>query len=189
MFLKHIQKVIPELHEPRTLQDLLEDYKTILHNSGFPTNSVKSAAIKTLMQKEFGDDVGFHLQHHRNQSTLVYDNRAGVCHIEAAIYSLGVSHKQLMNTVARRLNDDQLRNDPGMKWPPPIAELENDEDSDHCLKMFLRVAEKSCFERFKQMLASRYPCAGITDQVIYKWEVLNFQDKALLHNSWHDNML
>ena len=41
MFLKHVQKVILELNEPRTLQGLLEDYKTILHNFGFPTNSVK----------------------------------------------------------------------------------------------------------------------------------------------------
>ena len=32
MFLKHVQKVILELNEPRTLQGLLEDYKTILHN-------------------------------------------------------------------------------------------------------------------------------------------------------------
>ena len=61
MFLKHVQKVILELNKPRTLQGLLKDYKTILHNFGFPTNSVKSAAINILIQKEFGDHVGFHL--------------------------------------------------------------------------------------------------------------------------------
>lgn len=89
MFLKHVQKVNLELQEPRTLQGLAEDYKTVLHNFGFSTNSLKSEALKTLIQKEFEDDVRFHLQHHRNQSTLVYDNRAGGDCIEAAIYSCG----------------------------------------------------------------------------------------------------
>ena len=41
-----------------------------------------------------------------------------------------------MNAVASRLND-QLRNEPGIKWSPTIAELENDKEPDHCLKMFL----------------------------------------------------
>ena len=82
------------------------------------------------------NDVGLHLRYHRNQSTLVYDNRAGGNYIEAAIYSQGVSDKQLLNTVVRCLND-RLRKDPGVKWPSSIAELENDEEPNHCLKMFL----------------------------------------------------
>ena len=137
MLLKHLQKIILELNEPRTLQGLLEDYNTILHNFGFPTNSVKFAAIKTLIQKEFGDDVGFHLRYQRNRSTLAYNNSAGGNYIEAVgIYSWGVDDEQLLNTVARRLND-RLRNDPGMTWAPTMAELENDEEPDHWLKMFL----------------------------------------------------
>ena len=101
-------------------------HKTILHNFGFPTNSVKSAAIKTIIQKEFGDDIEFHSRYLTTQSTLVYGNKAGGCYIEAAIYSWGLSDEQLLNIVARRLND-RLRNDLGMKWPLTIAELENDE--------------------------------------------------------------
>ena len=89
--LKHAQKVILELNEPRTLLGLLENN---LNNFEILTNSVKSAAIKTLTQKEFGDDVRFHLQYQRNQSTLVYDNRAGFSYIEAAIYSWGVSDER-----------------------------------------------------------------------------------------------
>ena len=73
------------------------------------------------------NDVGLHLRCHRNQSTLVYDNRAGGNYIE---------DKQLLNTVVRCLND-RLRKDPGVKWPPTIAELENEEEPNHCLKMFL----------------------------------------------------
>ena len=61
MSLKHVQKVILECNESRTHQGLLEDYKTIQHNFGFPTSFVKSVAIKTLIQKECWDDVGFHL--------------------------------------------------------------------------------------------------------------------------------
>ena len=100
--------------------------KTILHNFGFPTNSIKSAAIKTIIQKEFGDDIEFHSRYLTTQSSLVYGNKARGCYIEAAIYSWGVSDEQLLNIVARRLND-RLRNDLGMKWPLTIAELENDE--------------------------------------------------------------
>ena len=70
MFVKYVQKVILELNELRKLQGLLEDYKTILHNFEFSTNSVKSAPIKILIHKDFGGNVGFHLQYHRNQSTL-----------------------------------------------------------------------------------------------------------------------
>ena len=76
------------------------------------------------------------MRYHRNQSTLVYDNRAGGSYIEAAIYFWVVNDEQLLNAVARNLND-RLRNDPGIKWSPTIAELENDEEPDHCLKMFL----------------------------------------------------
>ena len=65
------------------------------------------------------------MQYHRNQSTLAYDNGEGGGYIEAAIYSWGVSDEQLFNAAARCLND-RLRNDPGMKWAPTIAELEND---------------------------------------------------------------
>ena len=88
--------------------------KTILHNFEFPTNSVKSAAIKTIIQKEFGDDIEFDLRYLRTQSTLVYGNKEGGCYIEAAIYSCGVSDEQLLNIVARRMND-RLRNDLGVK--------------------------------------------------------------------------
>ena len=52
------------------LSGLLEDYKTILQDLGFPTNSVKCGTIKTIIQKEFGDDVGFQLQYRTNPSTL-----------------------------------------------------------------------------------------------------------------------
>ena len=136
MFLKHVQKIILELNEPKTLQELLEDSKAILHNFGFPTKSVKSAVIKTLIQNEYGDNVGFHLRYHRNQSALVYDKRAAGSYTEAAICSWGVIYEQLLNTIARCLND-RLRNDPVVRWPPNTAELENDQEPDHCLKMFL----------------------------------------------------
>ena len=65
------------------------------------------------------------MQYHRNQSTLAYDNGEGGGYIEATIYLWGVSDEQLFNAATRCLND-RLRNDPGMKWPPTIAELEND---------------------------------------------------------------
>ena len=67
----------------------------------------------------------------------VHHAKAWGSYIEAAICSWGVSSEQLLNIVARHLID-QLRNDPDKKWPPPIVELENDKEPDHCLKMFLR---------------------------------------------------
>ena len=45
MFLKHVQMVILELNKLRTLQGLLEDYKTILHIFGFHICGTKNIVI------------------------------------------------------------------------------------------------------------------------------------------------
>ena len=78
----------------------------------------------------------FNLQYHKHQGILLYDNRAGCSYTEAEICSWSVSKEQLFNTAARHPND-QRRNDPDMKWPPTIAELENNKESDHFRKNML----------------------------------------------------
>ena len=85
------------------------------------------------------------MQYHKNQSTLVYDKKVGGSYIEPAIYSWGVSDEQLLNTVARHQNDG-FRNYSGMKCPRTIAELENDEEPDHYLKMFLGLLKNTALK-------------------------------------------
>jgi len=96
--------VIFEDHEFWTLQGLLTDYKRIVANYGHDPQ-VKSSYLKELLQKEFGDSIGFHQRNQKNVSELVYDTSAGGTYVEAALSSLGVSNEQLIMNVAKRLKE------------------------------------------------------------------------------------
>ncbi len=136
MFFQHVQKVVFELKEPRSLQGLLLDYTSLMKNFGFDMTTTKSSTIKQLLQKEFEDKIGFHVRFHKNKSTIVYDTSEGGSYIEAAIYSWGVSDEQLLNSVARRLKQ-KLTNDEIMAWPPTANELDLPEEPNMLLRMFL----------------------------------------------------
>ena len=94
IFFQHVQHVIFEDHEIRTLQGLLVDYNRIVTNHGH-SSIVKSGYLKEILPKEFGKDIGFHVRTQKNVSELVYDTRAAGISIEVAISSLGVSDDQL----------------------------------------------------------------------------------------------
>jgi len=148
MFFKHVRLVVFEEHELRTLQSLLSDYKALLRNFGFDPSGKKSSNIKEMLQKEFGENIGFHDRHRKNESTLVYDTSAGGSYTEAAIYSLGVSDDQLLNNVARRMKD-ALASIPEMAWPPSVEELETPQAPNDMLLKFLtwlKTPQKQNFE-------------------------------------------
>ena len=64
LFLRQVQKVIFEEHEIRTLQSLLKDYCSTMANYNHNASGVKSSFLKTLLIREYGEDVGFYV---RNQ--------------------------------------------------------------------------------------------------------------------------
>ncbi len=135
MFFKHVRNVILELREPRTLQGLLLDYNRMCTNFGFETVT-KTSTLKTMLQDEFKEELGFHNRFHKNQSTIVYDASAGGTYIESAIYSWGISDEQLLNNVARRLRE-KITDDTAFSWPPHVDELENCEEPHSLLRQLL----------------------------------------------------
>ena len=75
LFLRHVQKVIFEEHEIRTLQSLLKEYMTIMENYNHSAYGVKSSFLKTLLIREYGDSIGFRVQDQKNKLEVVYDKR------------------------------------------------------------------------------------------------------------------
>lgn len=118
----HVRSVIFEEKEPRSLTGLLWDYNILLESSHLPTCE-QTIQLKTLLIKEFGEDIGFHVRYHRNKGTIVYDASAGGSYIEAAINSWGVSDNQLLLNVAKRMKM-YSKDANGMTWPPRAADLE-----------------------------------------------------------------
>ena len=59
LFFRNVDTVIFEEHEIRSLQSLLEDYKHIVSDYGYPVGDVKSFYLKELLIKEYQDRIGF----------------------------------------------------------------------------------------------------------------------------------
>ena len=105
-----VQKVVFGEHEIRTLQGLLVDYKVIIGNYGFSTDSIKSSSLKEILQREFVDDTS-----------------AGGSYMEAVIRSIGISNEQAIRNAASRLKRQVVSN-PTVPWPSHVAELEQEEE-------------------------------------------------------------
>ena len=136
MIFQHIRSSVLQMHEPRTLQGLLQDYNNLMRNYSFDVLSIKTSRIKQLLKEQFGNKLGFHDRYHKNQSTIVYDTTARGSYIEAAINFWVVSDEQLINSVARCLKE-KLSKEDIMKWPPAEQELENHEEPHIFLRQFL----------------------------------------------------
>ena len=75
LFFRHIDDVIFDQHEICTLQSLLQDYKSIVTNHGYPVGDIKSSYLKELLQSEYKGNIGFHVRNERNSSDWVYNTR------------------------------------------------------------------------------------------------------------------
>ncbi|KAG0712695.1 hypothetical protein GWK47_017867 [Chionoecetes opilio] len=141
MWFKHIRNVVLEQHELRTLQSLLQDYIRMLRNFGMNVGVVKSCTIKTMIQEEFHDRIGFHERYQKNHSALVYDTYSGGSYAGAAINCWGVTDDQLISSVAQRINA-RASQAQVMSWPPHVDELVDSEDSDELLYKFVTLLKK-----------------------------------------------
>ena len=86
----HVRKVIFQDNESRTSKGLSDDYNHLLSNHNFP-KCKRMSKLKSIIEKEFGDAVGFHNWFQKNQSSIVYDVSKGGSYIEAAINAWGIS--------------------------------------------------------------------------------------------------
>ena len=60
LFFRHVQMIIFEEHEIRTLESLLKEYMTIMENYSHSAYGVKSSFLKTMLIRDYGDSIGFH---------------------------------------------------------------------------------------------------------------------------------
>ena len=127
LFFRHVDSVIFQEHEIRSLQSLLSDYKRIVSDYGYPVGEIKSAYIKELLVAEYNGDIGFQKRCEKNMSEWVYDTKGGGDYIQCAVMCLGISDEQLIRTVASRISQE-MKNTPSIPWPPNIEELERSEE-------------------------------------------------------------
>ena len=120
LFFRRVQKVIFEEHEIRTLQSLLKEYMTIMENYNHSAYGVKSSFLKTLLIREYGYSIGFHVRHQKNESEVVYDRRNSSSYVEAAISCMGITDETLIKGYAKRLVGKVKEKDP-VSWPPKIS--------------------------------------------------------------------
>ena len=127
LFFKHVDSVIFEEHEIRTLQSMLSDYKAKVSDFGYNVGDIKSSYLKQLLIDEYGNNIGFKERNSKNQSEWVYDANGGGDYIECAVNSLGISTDQLLHNLAPRLSEN-IKSVPTVPWPPTIEELEEYEE-------------------------------------------------------------
>ena len=65
LFFRHDQKVIFEEHEIRSLQSLLKEYMAIMENYNHIVVRLNSSFLKTLLIREYGENIGLQIRHQR----------------------------------------------------------------------------------------------------------------------------
>ena len=127
LFFGHVDKVLFQEREIRSLQSLLSDYKLIVGDYGYDVGNIKSSYLKEILVKEYGQSIGFKERPQKNHSDWVYDVAGGGTYIDAAINSTGVSDEQLMKNLCGRLHV-KIKETKSVSWPPRIDQLEEEEN-------------------------------------------------------------
>ena len=135
-FYRYVDEVIFKEHEIRTLQSLLQDYKTILRNYGYPVGDIRSSYLKELLESEYKDKIGFQERSAKKLGELVYDKKGGGDYIQYAVDSLGITDEQLIKNVVLRISKE-IKETPELPWPPTIEELEKGDEISPLLCKFL----------------------------------------------------
>ena len=104
LFFRHVQMIILEEHEIRTLESLLKEYMTIMEYYSHSAYGVKSSFLKTMLIRDYGDSIGFHVRHQKNESEVAYEKRNRSSYVEAAISCMGIPDETLIKGCAKRLN-------------------------------------------------------------------------------------
>lgn len=127
LFFRHVDSVIFNEREIRSLQSLLMDYKHIVGDYGYLVGDVKSSYLKELLINEYHEKIGFKNRIEMNKSEWVYDVQGGGDYIDAAMSSLGLSDEQLLRNIAPRLSK-KIKDTSTVPWPPRVDNLEEDEE-------------------------------------------------------------
>ena len=97
-----------------------------MENYNHSTSGVKSSFQKTLLIRAYGDSIGFHARHQKNESEAVYDKRNSRSYVEATISCMRITDETLIKSCTKRLVGKVKEKDP-VSWPPKISQLEEPE--------------------------------------------------------------
>ena len=75
---------------------------------------------------EYGDSIGFHVQHQNNESKVVCDKFNSSSYVEDAISCIVITDETLIKVCAKRLVGKVKEKDL-VSWPPKISQLEEPE--------------------------------------------------------------
>ena len=91
LFFRHVDTVIFKEHEIRSLQSLLDDYKCIVTDYGYPVGAIKSSYVKELLINEYKDDIGFKGRRIRVSGFMMFLGEEitlrQLCHLLASVIS------------------------------------------------------------------------------------------------------
>ena len=104
LLFNHAKNVIFEENEARTLKGLLEDYNKMLENYNFK-RCERMSILKEMLQKKFGQSIGFHNCFQKNQSYIVIDVSRGGTYIEATSNFWRISEDDMLKNVAKTLKE------------------------------------------------------------------------------------
>ena len=102
---------------------VLQKNMTIMENYNHSAYGVNSSFLKTLLIREYGENIGFHVGYQKNKSEVVYDKRNGISYVEAAISCMGITDETLIKDCAKRLFGKVKEKNP-VSRPPKISKLE-----------------------------------------------------------------
>ena len=116
IMVNHIEDTIFVRNELRTLVSLLHDYNQLLRNFNFKPIE-RTSTLKTMMEAEFGETVGFYQGIQKNQSWTIYDKTESDTLLDAALFSFGISDDLLFKNTAKWLRS-KLKGSNDIDWPP-----------------------------------------------------------------------
>ena len=175
-FFAHVQNVIFEEHEIRTLQGLLSDYINIVGNYGFDTSTIKSAYIKDILEREFSACIGFYSRHQDGS------------YIDAAMTSIGISDEQLVRNVANRLRQ-HIDITPVVPWPSLVAELEKEEKLSDLLLYFLTCLKDPTGKKQQLNSTTRSLASLLKKYVTGNWTTFSINLSVTLHGLTKNKVL
>ena len=114
--------MIFEENEARTLKGLLEDYNKMLENYNFK-RCERISLLKEMLQKKFGQSIGFHNCFQKNQIYIVIDVSRGGTYIEATSNFWRISEDDMLKNVNKTLKE-KAKIFTNMEWPPHLYQLE-----------------------------------------------------------------
>ena len=85
---------------------------------------------------EYGDSIGFHVQHQKNEPEVVCDKCNSSSYVGEAISCMVITDETLIKVCAKRLVGKVKEKEP-VSWPPKISQLEEPEVLNQLLIEFL----------------------------------------------------